>query len=117
MSLNVSEEGNPLKAKNNKNIQASREQKKNAYVKSVQEIIQENHDLLLDVFQGEIPRQKLRLKIEQQFAGWQFKENPEDEKKHLKLYRVSLLLRLENIRQSLRNPNISDNKKFFRIFF
>ncbi|HUU41193.1 MAG TPA: hypothetical protein VMW42_09640 [Desulfatiglandales bacterium] len=105
-----------MKAKNNKNTRALREQKKNVSEKSVEEIIQENHDLLLEVFQGKIPRQKLRLKIEQQLAGWQFKESAEDEKKHLRLYRVSLLLRLENIRQSLRNPNISDNKRFCRIY-
>ena len=84
--------------------------------KSTEGIIQENQDLLLEVFRGKIPRKKLRFKIEQRLADWQFKENFEDEKKHLKLYRISLLLRLEDIRQSLNNPNISDNDRFSKLY-
>lgn len=82
----------------------------------IERITQRNRDLLLEVFQGKIPRRKLRLKIEQHLADWQFRESLEDEKKYLRLYRVSLLLKLEKTRQSLQKPNISDNKRFCKVY-
>ncbi len=98
-------------------IMKSREKKEDKVSeKSVEGITQRNRDLLLEVFQGKIPRKKLRLKIEQHLADWEFRENLEDEKRYLKLYRISLLLKLENIRQSLQKPSISDNKRFCKAY-
>lgn len=105
-----------MEKKKKETIHILKKEEKKHTGKSTEGIIQENQDLLLEVLKGKIPRKKLRLKIEQRLAGWQFKENFEDEKKYLKLYRISLLLRLEDLRQSLSNPNISDNDRFSKLY-
>jgi hypothetical protein len=109
-------EGSIMKSGEEKKNQILRKQEKKVSEKSVEGIIQRNRDLLLEVFQGKIPKRKLRFKIEQKLAKWQFSENPENEKKHLRLYRISLLLKLENIRRSLKKPSLSDNKRFCKVY-
>lgn len=105
-----------MKFKEETKNNASREEGEKLSEKSAEGVIRRNRDLLLEVFQGKIPKRKLRFKIEQKLADWQFSENPEDEKKHLRLYRISLLLKLENIRQSLKKPSLSDNKRFCKVY-
>jgi len=92
-------------------VQARKEPPK----KSTEGIIQRNQDLLREVFKGQIPRRKLRLNIERRLAHWKFKESFEDENKHLGLYRISLLLRLEDLRQYLSKPNISNEDRFLKV--
>ena len=83
--------------------------------KSTEGIIQRNQDSLREVFKGKIPRRKLRFKIEQALADWQFKGDLEDEKRHLRLRRISLLLRVEDLRQHLSKPNISNEDRLFKV--
>ena len=78
-------------------------------------IIQRNQDLLRALFKGRIPRRNLRFKVEQALAGWQFMGGFEDEKKHFRLRRISLLLRLEDLRQHLSKPSISNDDIFFKV--
>jgi len=83
--------------------------------KSTEGIIQRNRDLLREVFKGKIPRRKLRFKIEQALADWQFKRGFEDEKKYLRLRRISVLLRVEDLRQHLSKPDISNAHRLFKV--
>jgi len=76
-----------------------------------EEIIQSNKDLLHELFKGKIPRKDLRLKIEQKLAYWQFKKYFDDEIEYLRLFRISLLIKFENIQQSINMPNISNDDR------
>ncbi len=91
------------------------QERKEPPVKSTEGIIQRNQDLLRALFKGRIPRRNLRFKIEQALAGWQFKAGFEDEKKHFRLRHISILLRLEDLRQHLSKPSISNDDIFFKV--
>ena len=84
--------------------------------KSTGEIVRKNQDLLREVFKGKIPLRKLRFKIEERLAHWKFKESLEDEEKHLRLYRISLMLRFEDLRQYLSRPNINNEDRFLKMY-
>ncbi len=91
------------------------EERKEPPEKSTDGIIQRNQDLLRGVFKGKIPHRNLRFKIEQALAGWQFKGGFQDEKKYLRLRRISILLRFEDLLQHLSRPNINNDDRFFKV--
>jgi len=91
------------------------QERKEPSERSTEGIIQRNQDLLREVFAGKIPRRKQRFKIEQALADWQFKGGFEDEQKHVRLRRIALLLKLEDLRQHLSKPDISDDNRFFKV--
>ena len=104
-----------MKKKRKDIIHILAQERKEPPEKSTEEIVRKNQGLLREVFNGKIPRRKLRLNIERRLAYWKFKDSFEDEKKHLGLYHISLLLRLEDLRQYLNRPNISNEDRFLKV--